>query len=201
MTETTAAGDPRLRLVYEESLRAVQDQQEGLNNLRSRAGQLLTAASVIETFLVGLVLGADGRPPVATWISAVSFVLLALVCVWIVLPSHGWTFSNSATILLDGYVDADPPATLDEMHRSLAVYMERHWDRNQDELLTKRLVGLQVAAGLLVVCILASLLDLRGRDCDGQAAGAGPSAPASAAAGPGTTGSGQAGAQGGPSAC
>lgn len=45
--------DPRLCLVYEESLRTLQDQQQALNNPRSRAGQLLTAASVIEAFLVG----------------------------------------------------------------------------------------------------------------------------------------------------
>lgn len=189
-------GDPRLRLVYEESLRAIDDQKESLDALRGRAAQLLTAASVVETFLVGLVLRSEGRPGAATWVSAGAFVLLALICVWIMLPRHGWTFANSATILLDGYVDADPPASLDEMHRTLAVYAERHWDRNQDRLLNPRLVGLQLAATLLVVCILSSVFDLRGRTCDRASAGpaAGPAAPA-------PTGPGQAGGQARPASC
>ena len=195
-TTNDTDGDPRLRLVYEESLRAIQDQRDTLDNLRSRAAQLLTAASVVETFLVGLVLRPSGRPGPATWVSAGAFVLLALICVWIVLPRRGWTFANSATILLEGYVDADPPATLDEMYRNLAVYTERHWDRNQDELLNKRLVGLQFAAGLLVLCILASVFDLRGRHCDGTS-GRGVSAPAATH----SPGPGQAGGQGGAAAC
>ncbi|HEV2891881.1 MAG TPA: hypothetical protein VGX28_16025 [Frankiaceae bacterium] len=191
-----ADGDPRLRLVYEESLRAVQDQQRSLDNLRSRAAQLLTAAAVVETFLVGLVLGAEGRPRPATWVGAGAFVALALICVWIVLPRKGWTFSNSATILLDAYVDAEPAASLDEMYRNLAIYNERHWDRNQDELLNKRLVGLQVAAALLVVCILSSVVDLRGRNCDGQQRGSAATPSATPTPGPG-----QARGQGGPAPC
>lgn len=94
MARRTADGDPRLRLVYEESLRAIEDQQRSLDNLRSRAGQLLTAASVVQTFLVGLVLRAEGAPHAATWVGAGAFVLLALVCVWIVLPRRGWTFAE-----------------------------------------------------------------------------------------------------------
>ncbi|HVF04009.1 MAG TPA: hypothetical protein VNA20_04135 [Frankiaceae bacterium] len=195
-------GDPRLRLVYEESLRALQDQREALNNLRSRAGQLLTAASIIETFLVGIVLrGERAAPGVATWVGVAAFVSAALVCVWIVLPARGWAFGNSATILLTGYVDAAPPATLDEMHRNLAVYMEGRWDRNQDELLNKRMFGLQVAAAFVVVCILAAVVDVRGRGCHGSSSGARPSAPASTTANPGAAGSGQAGPQGWATTC
>lgn len=81
------------------------------------------------------------------------------------------------------------------MYRNLAIYSERHWDRNQDHLLNKRLVGLQVAAFLLVVSILASVFDLRGRHCDlAQDAAAVPAATA-------TPGPGQAGAQGRAKTC
>jgi hypothetical protein len=86
-------------------------------------------------------------------------LFLLAVCVWIVLPTRGWSFVNSAAVLLASYVEADRPVALDEMRRSLALYMEQHWDRNQD-LVNRRLTGLQVAAILLAVSIACWLVDL-----------------------------------------
>src|SRR4051794_38317593 len=144
------AGDPRYELVYQESLRAITTQEDALDNIRARAAQLLTAASVATSVLGGLVHAQSEHPHGTTWAAISTFLLLLGICVWIVLPTRGWSFVNSATVLLAGYVEADIPADLNEMHRSLALYMERHWDRNQD-LLNRRLAGLQTAAVLLAV--------------------------------------------------
>jgi hypothetical protein len=154
-----SASDPRYALVYDESLRAITTQETSLDNIRSRAAQLLTAAAVATSVLGGLVHANRDHPHTATWAAMSAFLILLGVCVWIVLPTRGWSFVNSATVLLAGYVEAEPPVDLDEMHRSLALYMEQHWDRNQD-LLNRRLGGLQVAAVLLAVSIVCWLVDL-----------------------------------------
>lgn len=77
----------------------------------------------------------------------------------LVLPTRGWSFVTSASLLLTGYVEAEEPVGLDDMRRSLAIYMEEHWDRSQD-LLNRRLTGLQGAAMLLVASIVCWLVDL-----------------------------------------
>lgn len=159
--------DPRYALVFEETLRAIRGQQEALRDVRTHAGHLLTAASLVASFLGGLVLRESSpRPPTlvtaANVLAVTTFVTVVALCIWIVLPRKGWVFTNSATVLLDGYVEAEQPAGIDEMHRQLALFMERHWDNNQDAL-TSRLTGLQVAAGLLAVTIAAWLAALMGR--------------------------------------
>ncbi len=151
--------DERLTLVYQESLRAITTQQNALVDVRGRAAQILTAASVVTSVLGGLVQARQNRPVPPALVALAAFLLLLVVCIWIILPRKGWSFLSSATILLHGYVEAESPADINEMHRSLALYMERHWDKNQ-EVLNRRLVGLQVAAGLLGVSITAWLFSL-----------------------------------------
>jgi hypothetical protein len=158
-SELVNSGDPRYALVYAESLRAITTQESSLDNVRARAAQLLTAASVATSVLGGLVHAQNHRPQPATWLAIASFLALLADCVWIVLPTRGWSFVSSASVLLDGYVEAEPPFDLNEMHRSLAVDMEQHWDRNQDQL-NRRLGGLQAAAILLVASIVCWLVDL-----------------------------------------
>jgi hypothetical protein len=162
-----ASADPRYALVFAESLRALREQQDALKDVRAHAGQLLAAASVVASFLGGLVLrSTPSRPPlwvaVVSVVAALSFLALVADCIWIVLPRHGWVFVNSATVLIEGYVEADAPADIDKMHRQLALWMERHWDHNQ-EALNARLTALQVAAGLLAVAIGAWCAALIGR--------------------------------------
>ncbi|HWL38482.1 MAG TPA: hypothetical protein VNQ77_20005 [Frankiaceae bacterium] len=161
----TVEADERLRLVYDESQRAVADQREAMADLRTRAAHLLAAASVVVTFLLGLGLG-DTTPGAGTWIATGAFTLLALICVGVMLPTDRWRASFSATLLLDGFVDADPPATLDTMHRQLAKHMEINWDRIQDRVIRPRRIALDVAVALLLVCVVAAVSDLPGRHHD-----------------------------------
>ena len=152
-------GDPRYELVYAESLRAITTQETSLDNVRSRAAQLLTAASVATSVLGGLVHSHAGQPKSTTWAAISAFLVLLGLCIWIVLPTRRWSFASSARVLLSGYIETEHQVGIDDMHRSLALYMEEHWDRNQDQI-NRRLIGLQIAAVLLAVSIVLWLMGL-----------------------------------------
>lgn len=146
--------DERYALVYRESLRAIAAQEAAVDNVRARCAQVLSAASVATAVLGGLSHGGGRHThlSIATWLAMSSFLALLAICVWIMAPRRGWYFVNSAAVLLDGYVEAEHPATLDEMHKTMATYMEAHWERNQVHL-NRRLLGLQIAFALLFVSI------------------------------------------------
>src|SRR5207248_4119238 len=75
-----ADGDARYRLLYEESVRALEDQQTALDELRSRTGVLLSAASISTSFLGGLALRA-GTLETPGWVAIGAFVATAIfVC-------------------------------------------------------------------------------------------------------------------------
>lgn len=63
--------DARYALVYDESLRALREQQEALKDVRTHAGQLLAAGSVAASFLGGLVLRGAGRAPLWATVASV----------------------------------------------------------------------------------------------------------------------------------
>lgn len=161
-----AEPDTRYALVYDESLRALREQQEALKDVRTHAGQLLAAGSVAASFLGGLVVRAAGRPPawaaVAALVAGIAFLALVAICVWIVVPRRGWVFVSSATLLIEEYVEATDSASVDTMRRDLALWMEEHWDENA-RALEERLLGIQVAAGLLGVALTAWCVALMGR--------------------------------------
>lgn len=151
--------DARFELVYRESLRAIETQQAALESARSRAGQLLAAASVVTSVLGGLVHSKSRHPHVATWFALASFALLMILCIWVFLP-RDWRFVNSATVMIDDWIYG-AGTSIDTMHSELALRMEEHWDKNQDPL-NKMMKVLQVSATLLVVSIVSWLIDLPG---------------------------------------
>jgi hypothetical protein len=51
--------DERIALIFEESRRALDQQEKVLDNLRARTGVLLTAASIASTFLGAAAGGGD----------------------------------------------------------------------------------------------------------------------------------------------
>jgi hypothetical protein len=150
------ASDARYRLVYEESIRAVDDQQTALDELRSRTGILLSAASISTSFFGGLSLKAHNIGPFG-WFAMAAFVGLALsVCV--ILFSTRWTFQADVDELLTDYVEGDPPADLTEIHRSLSFYRQRLFDENAVRL-GHLLLSFRIATILLVLEVVAWLVN------------------------------------------
>jgi hypothetical protein len=156
------ASDPRLRFVWEEALRAVEHQASSLDDVRGRAAALLGAASIAAGFLASAALRDGGRFRAATWVGAVAFAMVGLLTANVLRPRKGWRLHREVSTLLSGYIDADEPADLDEMHRRLAECLEEDHGTNATKLdwLYRHLTA--ICAGL-VVEILAFLWDLRGR--------------------------------------
>src|SRR6266542_2584797 len=124
--------DPRLSLVYAEALRSITQQQGVLDQLRANVGTLLGAMSLATGFLAGL----DSRNGFGRWgwVATGAFIVAVIAVVSILWPRHKWRFRMNTETLLEGYVDAKRPATLDEMHRALAGFLERDYRENRDRL-------------------------------------------------------------------
>jgi hypothetical protein len=61
-------------LVFEEAVRALDDQRSVLDNMRTRSGIVLSAAAVTTSFFGGLAL-RDGSPGWLGWAAVVAFVV------------------------------------------------------------------------------------------------------------------------------
>jgi hypothetical protein len=151
------AADARYRLVYEESVRSLEDQLSNLAELRSRAGILLSAASISASFLGGIAITTRGVGLFA-WIGIGSFIGASLLVLSILLPTS-WPFDVDAAELLTDYIEADDPADLSEMHRSLALYRQETFDANAARL-HRLFLAFRLASLCLVLEILAWLIDL-----------------------------------------
>lgn len=97
------------QLAYDEAIRAIESQASALESLRSRAGTLLSAASLVTGFLGGLALagptlvegevvrGEIGR---SAWLAVLAFVAVAIAALVILLP-YKFRFEMSAKVILD----------------------------------------------------------------------------------------------------
>ena len=122
--------DPRQALAFEESVRALTIQSSVLDGLRTRTGILLTAIALTASFLGSRALDLVGFSLWA-WLAIGFFALaggFALAVLW---PREkGWTFTSSASTMLEGYVTGEDPATIDEMHAELGHYNQEAWEQN-----------------------------------------------------------------------
>lgn len=138
-----APGDPvAYELAYREATRALEQQSASLEGLRSRAGLLLSAAALVAGFL-----GPAALPsPWVVWLPALGgglFLAATVLSVFVLLPITCWHSVTSTKKLLTDYIESERPATVPELHRSLAWHMEEDWDRNEGKLILRnRLLAL-----------------------------------------------------------
>ena len=133
IVDTDLQTDPRKALAYEESVRALTQQAGVVDALRTRTGILLTAISISSTFLGAQAIDQAGFST-ATWFALGFFGgagALALAVLW---PRPNWHFTSDASVLIDGYIESDTPATLDEMHVDLAKFNQARWEQNGERL-------------------------------------------------------------------
>ena len=136
---------------YEAALRALDKQEDVLNEVRSRTGALLAASALAASFL-GREAFADPQPLLAG-LALVAFVVTVAASVFILLPRRDqFIFALSAPDLYTGlYAVKDQP---DEIRRRLAYDLQRLWNGNDDRL-QPLFTAYRVGAGALVVEILA----------------------------------------------
>jgi hypothetical protein len=141
--------DSRIKLVFDEALRAVTYQQGMLDNLRSRA-TLLTAASA-------LIASLFGAPTIQShhfgWWAAIAVFATAMVLfstVWVCAPWYQWSFTTN-TKALAGAVEIG--FSIDDMRRNLAKDFETWVDENE-----KRLKSLQAWFIVGVIALFVEML-------------------------------------------
>jgi hypothetical protein len=120
-------------IVHEEARRGLDLQRAGLDALRTRAGTLLAAASLVTTFLGGQTLEGKGGPSTMAWVAIGAFIAAALLCVVILLPWK-FEFSLSAPALVDDYVDKDPQPEPTVVLRNFALYCDESRVENRKKI-------------------------------------------------------------------
>jgi hypothetical protein len=126
--------DTAQALAFEEALRGVAQQQAVLDGLRGRATALLGVASISTSFLGGIAL-SNSKPSGPSWMAIGTFITVGFLTIGILFPRRGWIFRTSPKALISDYVEAEPPASLQEMQRDLALYFERHLTRIKSDLI------------------------------------------------------------------
>jgi hypothetical protein len=155
--ESVAADDPRLAFIYHEALRGLTQQQAVIESLLNRAGILIFALSFANS-LLGVRALADGIG-VWDWVALGSLLGvggLAVVMLW---PYYNFWFRFDPRDLIERYVDRQPPASMADMHRELALRIEADMGRNGRLLLRMR-VSCQIALVLLLVNLIMWLLSI-----------------------------------------
>eukprot|EP01035_Chromulina_nebulosa_P006096 gene6096-8260_t len=144
--------DPRLTLIYEESIRALHHQQSFVENMNSRAGSLIFATAFANSLLGSRAL-ADGLGT-WDWIAASLLFVIGALIVFMLWPYHRYSFSFDPEDLLRTYVDGERAATLSEMHRALALRLKSDMASNW-RIISRLRTALQVGLIALLLNILA----------------------------------------------
>ncbi len=146
------SGDPAAyALVLGEAIRALSAQEKAVDELRTRSGVMLSAAGVVSAFLGSAALTAVSNasaksaaspstpqdPPMLVlgmYVAILAAVVLTIgssAVFVMILRTQSWVFQSKTKSLLADYVEADPPASLAELQRSLAWYMSDSEEKNR----------------------------------------------------------------------
>lgn len=143
--------DSRRKLIYEETLRGWSLQSSVLDELRSRTGILLSAASVSAAFLGAADLAAHHRFTWLGYIALLVFLVAIVSAVYVLWPAE-WTFTHEAQAMIDEYLE--PDHDLDFMYEDLARETEKYRTANQIKLDCRfdafRLAGIAVGADVVL---------------------------------------------------
>jgi hypothetical protein len=167
-------GDPKgYELAFDEGKRALAEQAEVLKETRDRVGTVVSAAAVVVGLGVGFAFNTGERAGDLSWwgvaatiVAALAFGGVALSAAMIWRPLAG-AFVIDSGVLVGSYLEADPAASLVEMHRELAVHLGRNAQRNSDQL-QRRLIWFNmalVAFVLEVVALMVALIDVVSVSC------------------------------------
>lgn len=144
--------DSRVKLAYEESVRGLDMQNETLNELHSRTGIVIAAATVASAFLGAAALQ---RHVPGYWLNVLGLLVFAattLLCLGVLWPSEEWEFSFDAGDLDDRYYakQADPTEMLREMLLSNAKSRTVNNEKLRDRFKLFRLACGALACDILL---------------------------------------------------
>lgn len=131
--DSTPAPEPVYeRLAYEAALRALDKQERLIDELRSRTGLLMAAASLAASFLGREAFAGDPKRGFAL-LALVAFLVAVGASVYVLLPKTGkFIFAMVGGGLYEGLYEVRKD--LGEVYRRLAYDLDRFWDANDVEL-------------------------------------------------------------------
>ena len=139
------------KVAYDEAVRALSEQREMIDGLRSRAGLLFSAAAVTTSFLGAQALQSGG-PGRFYWLALTGFVGVAMAMLAILWPQR-WEFTANPHEVIGFYIESTSPAPLEDLHRELVIQMEAGHLQNSAGL-AKLVVYFQIANVLLAVEVM-----------------------------------------------
>jgi hypothetical protein len=144
-------------LAYREGVRALSEQQIVTDSFRTRAGLLLSGAAIATSFLGQAAL--DRGTTAFTWFAIAAFVALGGAVLGILWPRRDWEYVMRPELLIENYIEHPQPLRMPQIHRDLALHMDRSYLQNRGQL--RRLTWLfRLASILLVVEVVAWVVDL-----------------------------------------
>jgi hypothetical protein len=147
------------RLAYEEAKRGLDDQEQAVVELRSRAGTLIAAAAITTSFFGSQAL----RHHVHTmsWVAIGCFVALGATVLAILWPRRDWEFTLSPARFISTYLEPSEgdPLSLPLIHRDLALHMGRSASLNRKQL-RWLMLAFRIGALLLVSEVVAWVIVL-----------------------------------------
>jgi hypothetical protein len=147
----SADKDILYKVVYDEAVRALSEQQGVIDSFRTRAGLLLSAAAITTSFLGAQALkGGDSN--LATWLAMVGFAGVAGVSLAILWPRR-WDFTANPQEVIRTYIEAEEAAPIEELHRDLSLHMHNSYIVNREGL-EQLATFFQVASGLLTTEVI-----------------------------------------------
>lgn len=146
------------RLAYEAAQRALDKQERLIDELRSRTGLLLAAASLAASFLGREAFAEDPNDGLAI-LALAAFLVAVAASVYVLLPKTGkFVFALVGAGLYEGLYEVKND--LAEVYRRLAYDLDRFWDENDVELQKLfrafRLAALALSAEIVVLIAMVS---------------------------------------------
>jgi hypothetical protein len=124
--------DPRLTLAYNESVRAWALQSSVLDEVRSRSGVLVSAASVSSAFL-GSQAVASKQPWAGANLAAIAvFGVVILLCIYVLWPAKSWIFVHNSERLIETYLKDD--TTANDMYERMTIDNARYRRKNSKRI-------------------------------------------------------------------
>jgi hypothetical protein len=142
------------RLAYDLSLRALQEQEAVLVELRARAGVLLAANALVTSFLGGRALSGALLLSALGLLAALGSILL---CIYVVAPTSNVSFAVLPIPAYEYFIRSK--AELSEALETLVYWNQEAWENNQSVI--GRLINVfGLACGALVIAVVLWSLEL-----------------------------------------
>jgi hypothetical protein len=149
--------DPRLAFIYQEAVRGLTHQQTVVENMNTRAGNLIFATAFANSLLGGRAL-SDGLG-LWDWVGVALLLGIGGLIVFMLWPYHQYKFRFDSEELLRQYIDSDKQVSIAGMHRELALRIKEDMTGNW-RIIQRLRVALQLALLFLLMNILAWLLSI-----------------------------------------